>query len=138
MRLGRYNRFAMSQALRSTILWLVMIALPIQGYAAAGMIACGSKHAAEAVGEASPEEASHCDRHAEASTPVQGGEAPMPPGGEKCPSCDSCCTASAAPAPSFPALASRQHHGAVISFAPRAEYTIVTGRLDRPPAPFLV
>lgn len=91
-------------ALRPVLMWLLLLALPLQGYAAATMLVCGPGHHA---GEAIESEAgSHADqaahRYDDEADATPGSEGHVDPHGGKlvkCSVCSVCCSASALPPP---------------------------------------
>jgi hypothetical protein len=99
-----------NKLLKALIVWLMLVAIPFQGYAAAGMLACAPAHATMAHAKMAPE---HCatmgmthaaadDAATDAATPADAGHSsPHHQAGGKCSTCASCCcvTALAPPAP---------------------------------------
>ncbi len=90
--------------LRLALLWLVMAALPLQGFAAASMLFCGPSGHASAAQQDSHDHASHSQdgghkhdaAHADtaSSQPQEGGPqtgAATVDDGHSCPICASCC-----------------------------------------------
>jgi hypothetical protein len=116
---------------RSLLAWIVALVLPLQGYAAAAMIACGPMHGASpAVAEsrAAAQPPVDCERHAPA--PAQ----PEKPAQGKCSACASCGTPPAVAAPAglaFSVLAAA--HSAAIPFVALTPETVVPDGLERPP-----
>ena len=131
----------MHRILRALTIWIIALALPLQGYAAAAMIACGPMHSQMA--SASNQSASH-DHHDAVGHAHHGkGHADEPSGFAKflkfkCSACASCCTASAAPSPVVPFLGVMQAHAESIPFFGSSEDTIVPDGLERPPRTSLV
>ncbi len=77
----------MSMWLRVTLIWLLALALPAQGLAAATMVFCQTGHAAPVATVSAP----HCDEHAapaQANPQVQADA-------HKCSACAACCSAGA-------------------------------------------
>lgn len=54
------------KAIQSLVVWILLLALPLQGFAAASMAAC-SHMTAPAVHAVAPDEATHCQSEAKAS-----------------------------------------------------------------------
>jgi hypothetical protein len=114
---------------RSLVACIIAFALPLQGYAAAAMIACGPIHgtpAAVADASASPHHGD-CDRHA--PTPAK----PAKPAQGECSACASCCTAPAATSPHLEFSVLPAAHAAAIPFRPLTPETVVPDGLERPP-----
>jgi hypothetical protein len=141
-KIGIMNRF-----LRALTIWIVALAMPLQGYAAAAMIACGPMHSQMASSLDHP--ASHDDHvavgHSHHSMDGASGEANGHDPSSlakfmkfKCSACASCCTASAAPSPVVPFSGVMQAHAEAIPFFGSSEDTIVPDRLERPPRTSLV
>jgi hypothetical protein len=111
--MARMNRF-----MRALTIWIVALALPLQGHAAAAMIACGPMHSpmASAVDHSVP----HHDHAA--------------PGHSD----QSCCSASAAPSPAMPFVGVMQARAGAIPFFGSSEVTVIPDGLERPPRTSLV
>jgi hypothetical protein len=131
----------MTRTLRSVLTWLLLVAVPLQGYAAAGMLFCG------ALGERAPVAAGAAHHHDHASSPLDSThlhEAAAAASDDdaawdlhsvmhgKCSACSTCCSVSALP--SAPMTSA--------GFEPRAtpfiEYECAdtgygSARLERPP-----
>jgi hypothetical protein len=134
---------------RSSLVWLLLLALPLQGFAAAAMLHCGPSHhrmlAASSV--AAAESHMHAHMHATSGhhhgqeTGLEHGaaDAGTPAAHDldtlskfKCSACAACCTGAAMPTaalfiPSLPPAGTP----AVALIASRAEF--LSGGLDRPP-----
>lgn len=113
--------------------WFVMIAVPIQGLAAASMANCGSRMAqAEATGPDVP--ACHREANpAENPVPSQGDLANLPVSGD-CDGCAGCAVVSGvALVPASPRVGIALAGSTPIAFAgaPRAPH--IASRLERPP-----
>ena len=98
----------MCRVLRIALMWLVALAVPLQGVAAATMLACGPDHAPAAAAPSDPH-ASHY-AHAEpaldpsAATHHDTGDSQDGAGElvvQKCSVCASCCTAAMLPMPAL-------------------------------------
>ena len=130
--------------LRRVLTWVIIALLPVQGYAAASMIACGPMHAemaaaaSHATGADGHDHAAHGHEHAGVS---QDGGDEQPSFGTlgkfKCSACASCCTAPAVPASSDLSFAVPQVHAELIPFYPASEDSFVPDGLERPPRPLL-
>lgn len=131
----------MTRTLRSVLAWLLLVAVPLQGYAAAGMLFCG------ALGERSPVAAGVAHHHDHASSPLDSThqhEAAAGAGDDgtawnlhsvmhgKCSACLSCCSVAALPSAAMTSA----------GFEPRATSFIEcecadtghgSARLERPP-----
>jgi hypothetical protein len=138
----------MNRIFRALTIWIVALALPLQGYAAAAMIACGPMHGQMA--SASERSASH-DHHdavSHAHHAVDEGSDGKAHADEtsgfakflkfKCSACASCCTAPAAPSPVVSFLGVMQAHAEPIPFFGSSEDSIVPDGLERPPRTSLV
>jgi hypothetical protein len=130
----------MNRFLRALAIWIVALALPLQGYAAAAMITCGPMHSQ--IATASEHSPSHHDAMAAGhSHPAVDEDEPSVLAkflAFKCSACASCCTASAAPAPVMPFPGLMQAHTAVIPFSGSSEDTVVPDGIERPPRTSLV
>ena len=146
----------MNTFLRALIVWLVLLAVPFQGFASAAMLACGSGHGGPAAPDAphahtavntTPHAAPHADPHADphdmpghdhASMPQAGHDGQDAPGHGKAHACSACsaCSIGAAIAPaSLPALAV---HAAPLPSVPFADGHVPSVHLalpERPPRP---
>ena len=132
--------------LRRFLAWMIVALLPVQGYAAASMISCGPMHAEMA---AASSMASHAGghQHDHAADGHDGASAHRHGDGDpstfaslgkfKCSACASCCTGTAAPAPSPLSFAAPRVHGEQIPFHPASEATFVPDGLERPPRSLL-
>ena len=143
--------FAMVSRLRSAVMWLLLLALPLQGFAAATMLNCGpNHHRMMAAASAEPDEAHEhtaavqhhhqmgmaAGEHEGASANPSGDAPPLPHLDKlvkfKCNACAVCCTGAAMPTAAFtfevfpPAMAPA-------SFVPTAHIGFVTDGPDRPP-----
>ena len=128
----------MTTRFRNALMWLLLLALPLQGFAAATMLHCGAGHqrtvATAASKSASPHhhEAGQAHQHAAASDTAQPDLAKS-----KCSACAACCMGTALPAaalafePFAPALAP-------LSFVTAPAIGFVTDGPDRPPRILLV
>ena len=131
----------MTRTLRSVLTWLLLVAVPLQGYAAAGMLFCG------AVGERAPVAAGAEHHHDHATSPLGSThqhEATADASDDgaawdlhdvmhgKCSACSSCC--SVAVLPSAPIASAVLERGAApfIDYE-RADTGHGPARLERPP-----
>lgn len=138
----------MRSLLRSLFVWLLALALPLQGIAAAGMQACGPTHGHTGPVAASVHDAGHGhagahpvhgDVHGEAHAPAVGhpsAGAELPAAGHQCGACAACCPAVALPSvlvlPAAPASESL-----VIASVPARLASFVPPGLERPPRALL-
>jgi hypothetical protein len=114
----------MNRVLVRYLLWILIAALPLQGFAAAIRTCCGPAHAAAAV----VDHADHADHahmaghaHGKAST---------------CSNCASCCLGAAA-LPSNPVLTPVFATASAVVLAPAPWVTgYIPDGLERPPRPF--
>ena len=134
----------MRRAIRTLLSCFLMLAIPLQGIAAASMLACGPHHAALA-------QRADAARHDHAAGHAQHQHDAMPaagvdddgPGGSfelfnfKCSACAACCTVSAMPAAPMPALAFVPSIGVAIPFFGSSFAGIVPDGLERPPSQHL-
>jgi hypothetical protein len=116
---------------------LLVLALPLQGLAAAARLHCGNaaptgQHAAPPASDEAALHAGHAHHHAGAP----GEHTAQPDAGAKCSACAACCAAAALPVvwPVLPVLAARSD---AIAFVTRAWAAQVPGGLERPPRPLL-
>ena len=144
----------MLRALRVSLMWLIALAVPLQGYAAAAMFACGpGHHGGTGVSQVAPPHGHemHADDHPEAAaaewsdTDHHGGGASPdrsePPEAQgaghkvsktKCAPCASCCVVAALPA----AVMRFEPVPLVDSFVPLAQIgasSFLADGLERPP-----
>lgn len=132
----------MPRALRTFLSCLVMLAIPLQGFAAASMILCGPHHAAMAQGADS---GSH--HHDDAAAPHHHPDAtPAPDAGEnalgefvkslgmKCSACSSCCSLAALPIAPVPSLTFLPTTSVAAPFFSSSYTGIVPDGLERPPS----
>lgn len=124
---------AVSRTLRLLVAWLMLLALPLQGWAAATMLGCGQQHA-----HAAAAAAQHADHHADHAHPAHAAahghadEGAHADGAGSCASCAACMVGLALPAASL-ALADPPVAGEPRLRAPPAPVSFVTGGPDRPP-----
>ena len=129
----------MISRLRTAFVWLVLFALPLQGYAAATMLHCGpSHHRAVAAAMAEPssahDHAMHGDDHAAGHAGADGASLDHLDklSKAKCSACASCCVGAALPTATleFAAVA-----GAVVPtpFTPASRVGFYTDSPERPP-----
>ena len=135
--------------IRTVLIWLVVAALPVQGWAAASMINCGPAHHRMAAAThphpddaMAGEHAGHAHHaasmsHASGDHPQFGSDELGKLGNFKCSGCASCCAAAA-----LPSTVIRLDALAATDFvAPRIPSTVpvfLTDGPDRPPRIFLV
>ena len=145
----------MHSRFRSALLWLLLLALPLQVFAAASMVHCGASHhrmmqaASPAVGDAQGH-AMHAHHHEMATVdPMHSNGAGDAEHGAssvhdldklskfKCSACAACCTGAAMPtAALFIPLLPTATKMAVFVFGPHVDF--LSGGLDRPPRNLLV
>jgi hypothetical protein len=132
----------MRPLLKSLLLWLLALALPVQALAAAGMQHCGASHermrvAPAAHAHAHEEAAGGGHEHHHAAAPAaeaQDDHAGSGAGlaGFSCSACAACCIALALPAAGVRSAAPPpEAYASALSAVPVPPY--VTGGLDRPP-----
>jgi len=137
----------MSRAVKLALMWLLALALPVQGVSAATMLACGLGHHDHAASEASLHSHSNAVAHEHvsvASSHDGRANTGTPPGktdlgkaaGHKCSACASCCLGAAVPSEviSFDAI---QLPEVFASFVVRTLPAYLTEGLERPPRTFL-
>lgn len=138
----------MRSLLHSLFVWLLALALPLQGIAAAGMQACGPTHghtvpvAASAHGAGHGHTGAHSvhgDVHAEAHVPAvehPSADTELPAAGHQCGACAACCPAVALPsALALPVAPASE--AVVIPAAPARLASFVPPGLERPPRTLL-
>ena len=148
--------FHMVARFRSAVMWLLLLALPLQGVAAVTMLNCGpNHHHLSAASGPAPTEAHHHATHEQhqhgigvaedhdemASTAVHDGS----PSAHhldklmkfKCSACAACCIGAAMPATAI-ALKPLRPAMRPDSFVPAPHVGFVTDGPDRPPRPSLV
>lgn len=129
----------MNRVLSVVVTCLLLVALPLQGYAAAGMMFCDSGAATGGAVEQHHDGAAHHDGHAThqhntATADVEDDGAPSLHDAMhgKCSVCSSCCSAAALPSASIAASAATPHAAPFPGFehASPGEGPV---RLERPP-----
>ncbi len=130
----------MPRALRTLLSFLIMLAIPLQGFAAASMVFCGPHHA-------SLTQPGHSDHHHDgAAAPGHHHDAgPAADAGEtgfegylkflsvKCSACASCCSLAAVPIAPFPPLTFLPAISVAVPFFGSSYSGIVPDGLERPP-----
>jgi len=137
----------MSRAVRLALMWLLALALPVQGVSAATMLACGLGHQDHAASEAPLHSHLHAVAHGHlsvasshdgrANTGTPAGKTDLGKGaGHKCSACASCCFGAAFPSEviSFDAI---QLPEVFASLVVRMLPAYLIEGLERPPRPFL-
>lgn len=145
----------MPRLLRTLLMWLLALALPVQGFAAASMAGCGARHGVAAVhshamgmhGHAA-QLAHHAHGHL-ANAMAQAGHSHHADEGAtsghhhdgkfsktSCSACASCCMSAALPATLVVFEATRVRD-TFVSLAPQPVASFVSGGLERPPRPVL-
>ncbi|GAA4412201.1 hypothetical protein [Quisquiliibacterium transsilvanicum] len=124
----------MRSLLRSLFVWLMALALPLQGIAAVGMQACGPVHERAGQVAAAAHDAGHMHAHADAEHVTAGQESPA--AGHQCGACAACCTAAALPSAVVFAAASGAA-AELIPAAPERVASFVPPGLERPPRAIL-
>ena len=140
----------MSRIWRIAVMWLLALAVPAQGFAAASMLNCGPGHHGTVSGPARADH--HHDAHghhgaaaadADASENVASSDAEAAPAHAlhkgktgSCSACASCCTVTAPPsaAPAFEAVPAPD---VFQPLAPPDAAAFLTDGPERPPRPFL-
>lgn len=131
----------MTRTLRSVLTWLLLVAVPLQGYAAAGMLFCG------ALGERAPV-AAGVEHHHDRATPALDGthhHAVTAGAGDegaawdlhnvmhgKCSACSSCCSVAALPSAPMASAVFEPRATPFIEYE-RADTGHGSARLERPP-----
>ena len=130
--------FAMTTGLRNALMWLLLLALPLQGFAAATMLHCGAGHQQTAASSLSKSASAHQHEAGQAHRHAAASDTPQPDlTKSKCSACAACCMGTALPAaalafePFAPALAPP-------SFVSAPAIGFVTDGPDRPPRILLV
>lgn len=122
--------------LRSFLLWLVVLAVPLQGLAAATMLNCAAVHGPSSQALDHPGHGDH-DHESDAVALAAHGEAAADAGtahaaDHKCSACAACHASAALPVavPALPALDTAQAHPVARA---SAAAPFLTGGLERPP-----
>jgi hypothetical protein len=133
--------------LRTVLLWILMTALPLQGWAAAAMLHCGPSH--QRMDVTAPESGDHHDAAGSdhghladlgevAASESHGKASHGSPSLAKfkCSACAACCLGLALPsmAPAFEPL---ERASTLVPPASSAPVVFLTGGQERPPRPFL-
>lgn len=140
----------MWRVFRIAVMWLLAVAIPVQGVAAASMLGCGPAHRTEAVAASShQQDGQHHTGHAadlgdseqqaadDTATPQPTASAHQQLAKDKCSACAACCVSAALPsavAAFEPAKVSANFFAA----SAVAGVIFLTGGLDRPPRTSLV
>lgn len=134
---------SMRTFLKTALVWLVMLAVPAQGFAAAAMLECGPLHERAAAGASAHDHGAghdHADgydqaaghSHAEGGVPADASAVAGDASGSKCSACATCCVGAALlaflPDLAVPPAASERF---VPTFEPVTGF--VTGGPKRPP-----
>jgi len=139
----------MRRATRTFLAWILILAMPIHGFAAASMIVCGPNHArmAEAAEAASHDHGggaqSGAGHHHHAAAPSAHDPADDPESlfvkilKLKCSACESCCAMSAVPVAALPSLSFVPSLGVTAPFFDSSNAAIVPDGLERPPSAVL-
>lgn len=133
---------SMRPLLKSLLLWLLALALPVQALAASGMQHCGTSHERTAVAAAAPLPAHDHAAAGHHHPPVAGLDGSMQDAGDaaassgevrsSCSACATCCFAVALPVAGMRAASPLPE--AFAAAPPSAQVApYVTGGLDRPP-----
>jgi hypothetical protein len=131
---------------RHLVIAVVALALPVQGYAAVAMVACGPVHARvagashdpAAGAHASHDHAAHDHAAGAMAVPATTGEASAAHHGIGCSACASCCSGSAASSPPATLAGFVAAHLGAIPFSSPSEQSVVPEGLERPPRVFPV
>lgn len=131
----------MYRVFRIALMWLVALAVPLQGVAAATMMACGPSHAPAAQGQAQAdhdaalhapvEHAHHHGAVAHHDMGANDGHA-VKTAPQKCSVCASCCTATMLPT-ALPSLPTAAVPDFVVPRAPSDVALFLTDGPERPP-----
>jgi hypothetical protein len=93
----------MTRVVRSLFLWLLVLALPVQGWAAAAMASCSHHHGAAShaavVGHGANAQVDHGQAPADADETGHGDTEAAPASPHTCSACAACCTVGALPSP---------------------------------------
>jgi len=142
----------MSRLLKIVIIWLLVFALPMQGFASSAMLDCGAAHqhlmpgsSSHAEDGASLDQQQQMHHHEQASSTedhaashASSGDASTDDshhhGATKCSACTSCCLSSAISAPVMPDPVTPLPGGLETSFQPDQQFTAYFPEgLERPP-----
>jgi hypothetical protein len=99
----RYS-LVMSQLVRSLFVWLLVLALPVQGWAAATMASCSQHHSqsSHVAADGHGTQHAHADHGhvpADADDADHGDAEPSHAGAHSCSACAACCSVGALPSP---------------------------------------
>jgi hypothetical protein len=137
--------------IRRFLLWLLMLAIPLQGIAASTMLHCEPSHARQQVAveaaahdhalhQAASAAHSHDQHHADAGDTVAHSEAHSPGSADhqkaKCSVCASCCSGVAIVAAPLTTAVAEPHESYTVFLATDFEPVFVAGP-KKPPRPFL-
>jgi hypothetical protein len=123
------------KSLKSILVWILLLALPLQGFAAVSMSMCDSGMmkvvaAAQAVADdASPGMPEGCDHHSAKQAPDQD----KPGGMTKCSTCASCSVGAAIVTALSPLPQFNSHGAERIPYVSAYDTDCVVGALERPP-----
>ena len=134
----------MPRAIRTFLSCLIMLAIPLHGFAAASMIFCGPHHAALAQRADSAHHdhgEDHAHHHPHAAPATDADETGLAGFVKffsvKCSACAACCSLSAMPATPMPALNFLPSISVAVPFFGSSYAGIVPDGLERPPSQHL-
>ncbi len=134
----------MKTALRTLWICLLLLALPVQGFAAARMTQCGPSHdrlqhtpasdhgEAEAMHAHEQHAHHHSHHHAASQADEASNDATTPPAKHHCSACASCCVGMALPS-STPVVITPAEAVIHVAASGAAEPIFLTSGLERPP-----
>ena len=133
----------MRRTIRTYLSCLIMVAIPLHGFAASSMILCGPHHDALAQRAAAAHD--HGDSHAhhphDVASPNEGDDTQLDDFlkslGVKCSACAACCALSAMPVTAMPALTFVPSISVAVPFFGSSYAGIVPDGLERPPSQHL-
>lgn len=123
----------MTTSFRNALMWLLLFALPLQGYAAATMLHCGAGHQRTVAAAASNPVATHHHEAGQAHAHTAVSDAtPADLAKSKCSACAACCMGTALPAAAL-VFEPFEPAPAPLSFVSTPAIGFVTDGPDRPP-----
>src|SRR5687768_652304 len=134
----------MRRGLRTFLSFLIMLAIPLQGFATASMLFCGPHHASLAQrADAGHHDhgAAHAHHHHDAAPATDDDETGLAGFVKlfsvKCSACAACCSLSALPATAMPSLSFLPSISVAVPFFGSSYAGIVPDGLERPPSQHL-
>jgi len=116
------------------LIWIMLIALPLQSYAAASMIYCAPNHHGMAASSMADEHSQHAHHHDAGATDDHSGKDHTPQkSADKCSACSSCCLGTGATSAFKTDIATPSGSPVLVSHPIDAFASVIPEGLQRPP-----